>query len=1197
MSDIVKRESLFVSPDTLRYTLNSLNHFYENHTADHIGYKHVNGTQYVGHVCNFSSEIFLETRKIQMNHPPFDEVLNVSEELNYYFDLTYSGFVETYNQQSMLVALLRKHVLIDPNFVYSLKFSNGATKTILRSNNSSTYTVYKQTFYETDTAPVLSVTDTATEEVVTYDMFVEGQTASAITKYLFSLNGATEGLYTYDEENNELTIQLSNQLVDIPFIWICVNELNVFPKFDIESFLDVYSRPLLHIGTNGHGTNLLYPYLTEGNTPAVISDDETWYIQAYPEIGIFDDIPNTVKIDRIVYAYGTDVEDAQSHQSRTITYDKKYTSIYLSIDATWLFHTNELGEIDYAYIPLSDFYLNAESNVLNKAAFTVKFDPVYLSRHEMLQRDAYTGIHLDVASEYTDHSIEKKNGLVHELGAFDEIPEYFKYTLSRDIHHIHSELYAIRENDNIPNERPENRQTAALILDSGIPKNEYKQISSNLNVSLPYMYRIPGKEYGGFVFDPSQSTSKTNYLSDAVYVDDNHFATRTDGDHTYDNYPKFIYHGNSVFSLSELGFDPDTEYGRVYNLSNDPSTYENNRLAKHPKPLATVARICDIPTRFQQLIHIRGYAPSLVIDKNYVRNYAPYKVQDAENILNQHDMWVKLPGKRIFAYEDNLNTLVGQDYLESHPEYFITSNISAEVEMTRDESSIITYTVGTPGEDYTVGDEVTFSICGIRFSCIVSEVTESGSIQAFTLGPEFNGTMINIANFDAVEYDITTSASSGSGSGFEIHIKFEETDWDLLHRYTTVLKEGLYAYKFDVWGFIWLWSYDVLTNTWVVKYQITGDIINPNIYESSIYEIYPDLQPSSLNNTNVFLRNLFITRKNYLEQDVTETVTNAFEKEDDGYNYSQEIMDKGYNHIDAKYIVHPSSSSGYMNLTYYTPNEDTYSPISTDTCKYIQPRFHQNNVVMVHDNLFMIDFSQKQPEVYTYDGSYHETYKKQTDISTGLKIVSERRPWMISDVLPSTWFEPSSSDKILKYDLYWSDNKKYHPELQEFAASLEAMSRDELIALIKSKYGTKADPVVMEDSSYEYSMERLKYYLIHNEQMHDPYRYKSAGVSKLRSAGDVIAHTESPVGEQFVGKVTNMTTSTFVSDTTFRGRTETVEPSFVIRVDTTDTFDLDQMRMYDDAGNDISQYTMLILNRQLYMFNKNTEHWMLLRRS
>ena len=102
--------SSFVTPDSMRKTLNLLKNFYDSHTKKNYGYKDIHGTQYSGVVENFGSELYIESRKLLMHNPSLENVF-VYNTFDFYFDIQFSKCINTYDQQLMLVALLSKDVL------------------------------------------------------------------------------------------------------------------------------------------------------------------------------------------------------------------------------------------------------------------------------------------------------------------------------------------------------------------------------------------------------------------------------------------------------------------------------------------------------------------------------------------------------------------------------------------------------------------------------------------------------------------------------------------------------------------------------------------------------------------------------------------------------------------------------------------------------------------------------------------------------------------------------------------------------------------------------------------------------------------------------------------------------------------------------------------------------------------------------
>jgi hypothetical protein len=111
MSNPIKETSPIITPDTLR-KINQLNRaFYDTHTKKNFGRTDTWGSQYSGTIENFGFESLLETRKLKMEKPSLEGVFGINTFKNY-FDLRYSNMIETYDQQTMIEAVLKKDTFL-----------------------------------------------------------------------------------------------------------------------------------------------------------------------------------------------------------------------------------------------------------------------------------------------------------------------------------------------------------------------------------------------------------------------------------------------------------------------------------------------------------------------------------------------------------------------------------------------------------------------------------------------------------------------------------------------------------------------------------------------------------------------------------------------------------------------------------------------------------------------------------------------------------------------------------------------------------------------------------------------------------------------------------------------------------------------------------------------------------------------------
>lgn len=280
------------------------------------------------------------------------------------------------------------------------------------------------------------------------------------------------------------------------------------------------------------------------------------------------------------------------------------------------------------------------------------------------------------------------------------------------------------------------------------------------------------------------------------------------------------------------GFNND-EIGRAYLLSNDDIKYENNSVIDNPKPDRTIARICDIPTSVMQLSDIRGIAPSLVVDKKYVRTQASYMNEDKDRLYNTlSNRWVRptdldkdgepltkngdQSNKFIFMKESYLNSVD----LKDHNDYRYYENLNPQVDVNK----ITLANIDDGGSEYEIGNSGKIIIGGAAFNYSVTEVDENGSVTNLIIYPDEGLEFINLSNFDMMDDTTGTSESYGtapddptiSGKGLRIRFYIQEYN-NIITRRGKVL-DGLYALVRVDDG---LWMYDYSESGWTKSVQIS----------------------------------------------------------------------------------------------------------------------------------------------------------------------------------------------------------------------------------------------------------------------------------------------------------------------------------------------------------------------------------------
>ena len=280
------------------------------------------------------------------------------------------------------------------------------------------------------------------------------------------------------------------------------------------------------------------------------------------------------------------------------------------------------------------------------------------------------------------------------------------------------------------------------------------------------------------------------------------------------------------------GFNND-EIGRAYLLSNDNINYENNSVIEHPKPERTIARICDIPTSVMQLSDIRGIAPSLVVDKKYVRTEASYKNEDKERLYNTlANRWV-VPtdldenGEPLTNKGDQKNNFIfmKESYLyavdlANHNDYRYYENLNPQVDVTK----LKLANIDDIGSGYSVGNSGKVIIGGSAINYSVTEVDNDGGVTGVIIYPDENLTTINLSNFDMMDDSTGTTESYGSApddpnvSGKGLRLRFYIEGYNNIITRKGKVLDGLYALVRVDDG---LWMYDYSESGWIKSVQIS----------------------------------------------------------------------------------------------------------------------------------------------------------------------------------------------------------------------------------------------------------------------------------------------------------------------------------------------------------------------------------------
>jgi hypothetical protein len=1143
MSEPLKIQSPHGSPDSLRAMLQSFKQFYEMHTKLDYGYSDVDGLQYVGSIHNFGPELLLESRKLRMTKPAVD-IIRPNEYMSYYFDISHSDYINTYDQQNMLMLCVKPNTMYAPH-TYQLYFRDTdvvGEVIVLRADGYSEENVRASKFLRVINPKLVIDGDFINKSHILYTG--ENQYNIGPHSYWYiPLDRLHDGFYHWETVDDvERFVSIDMRGYDgLPFLFLCETEMRLLPEVNWTGNVDGNNHPILTNGTNGHDQNLMYP-LVYGydNLPFIngesvpfdpTHDYETngyWYFRIE---GDFSYRPGRPVLERDAEAKIFKVQivhcqtpsfTEQPDFVQDITYDDDHLKVTLApywkgkgiyrvpSKTDWDFNPTRYGNIAVACIPLHLFKDNVETlehhEIVYKALLQLKFDEGYFNPYESQANQMRVGMHVDYTANKSLNGVEKKYGIAYRLAEFDGLPMFYRTTRVTDPR-ARLEIYAIRDDANDRNQKPMDKQTAAIILDSGIPQNYSNQVTPDMASSIVFDWSSASIMHR-YITDFNVATGTENEISDTVFINGNHFADRYAED-CY-NYPRFVYHGNRHFSLSLVRMNPDTEYGRGYLLSNDPVAYINNALETvHQKAERTVARICDIPTSYEQLQHVTYISPTIVVDPYYIRQYAPYTPELRYTIWNdRRSKWYHYRARYMSPYDYSEKYFPSLSYCLETP--IRTDDMMDEVgniptDMVEwvniNDPDQCTWTISTPGSGYKSEDIVGFHVGGVYLigsGITVTSAAERGIASLvlssdpsvpgqYDIGEEL---YISIACLDGnpCTYDLETRTGSGHGAKITIQVNADiyasnhiPKDGGTILR--NIIPDGMYTYyKNETTDGISVMAYDKTTNQWDVNTsaQISGDVdIGNPIYDPRETRKYRTV-------LNTFLYNI-LTNKKY-EQTFILSKTNggktfAFGQDQiqfnpdigftierllAGFDFKYYVSNFGFNVWNSLFGIVPSHNHNYAYIVrwnYDMESSSVQKNVISDTQaqgNLLFPKRSDLNVCNYDDSYSALKFNVESDQVipYMYD-IMHMTYDSYYWNRSFLEFVGSSRitiPSMIeirSDIYPSD-ADPLYSGGIANYNIYRFNNTQNISMTERYRTYMMTMTDEDILESIRTKLGDDA---------------------------------------------------------------------------------------------------------------------------------------------
>lgn len=1193
MSNSTKESSPMITPDTLR-KVNQMNQaFYETHTKKNYGRTDTWGSQYSGTIENFGSEALLESRKLLMEKPSLEGVFRTNG-FKTFFNLQYSNMIETYDQQGMIEAVLKKDAFLS-NKEYRIRFVDCEDVYITRSeswgalNTNTPSNVYKNKFIHTKTAPILLIKDINSGVVDEVDLRLEIDEDFDVDYYFYNEFATQRFIDTYSDGILE-TCPITDNDSGLPFVWICEEIFRSLPPLNIDGIELIVGKPFLSIGTDGHNVSHIYPLIYGTESLPTQSTDGTWYLKAWSELDGFiegGDNNHTSKISSISLSFISNETGVETKYP--VSFEEDYIKITLSDRVEWDIIRDSINEPYYARIELVDTFIqntSTDTNNLILQAFDIGFsDNYYFNPYEGLCEGAESGIHIDISSDYSQNSVPKKNGIIHRLGEFDGLPSYLKSFHTENINRSHVVLYTIRDRLNRYTQNPTSKQTAALLIDSAMPQNELIDVSLSQEPAIVYKNDDGKFQY---VTEKDKVVSMSNVVSEITFIDKNNFGNSRIPSNA--NKRKFIYHGNMTFSLNAVEFDKELETARVYYINNDSIMYRNNDSVNDGRSPLTLARICDIPTSFEQLMHIENVSATYVFDPKYVRMYAGFDNIDLDYIMNQRRSKIvrtrSTTNVEQWIYDPRRGLPQKQELIDNG--YYRTVNIyNTDIPITSENFNVL-----AGGTGYDVGDTFYCLVGGKAFDGVVTRTVLGGSVYSVEIDVSDDSTIsyYNTTGTNTPLKTETVESLSGDGN-LQLELVISQSDIEAHKPRTDSMlppPEGLVAFMRDYFGNIFMYS---LQNDWSWKEvcQVEGDEYRKNIYDTDdiLLRTFDNVYKHRILNSPSYASDQIFFNPSEFISEITVTDypdARGHKGETDRDDLSQYIVAKNMPNTFYQLICTDDSDNGHFDLKMFQAQ-------SPDGYKTTLPRYNINNTVEYYNptNRLLPSFSElniHQPTLFVYSPSH--------DYMIDNYIKPDMMNHIADTLIVKSTHKTSYNDygsNIVDSSGKLTSNVYYYPEY-EFSDSynrmreyLYGLSRYDLLSYIRNNMGSNSEPLKFENSDYKYSIQELVDYILNRYPMDGP--YIKDGLKVRGFVGDQIINPISGeiIGDSVTGGFISVTTDIFDASVNADGMNvmSTPENIFIIEDVSFPGFS-NTFRVHDENGTDITSSSIIIWHGNKYIF-------------
>jgi hypothetical protein len=397
-----------------------------------------NGTLFEGNLDNQASYIDISTKKLPYVQPTLNDKIS-DEKLLEIFGLIPSALPYSYEVNGLYCAriLSTQYRHQSGNKNYKIRFEN-CEEVYIPLAGANENDVFAFRFIKTTTKPILSMIDGNGNYTISVN--VDINITNAVYYYPIDtfqpidISNIGNGVY-------ETILINDDEYIGYPAFWFTCDETNIGPKFSLSS-------PSIQFDYGNASNNMYNPfvYIMDKEYPDTLS------IQVYPMIGYTfsgDDNDFNVPIDlsRITLI------DSSSDTSSFIGVNNENSSSLIMVNNDWEYNQDGFYEV------------NVSSYNTNSTDVNSKLKPIFQIRLnasipfiEGTKDVGYAGV--DITTNSPDNSYPQN------LNQWDGLPQWMADNEGSPQRLV---VYAIHDTPSSSAEVPSSRQTAALILDPGVP--------------------------------------------------------------------------------------------------------------------------------------------------------------------------------------------------------------------------------------------------------------------------------------------------------------------------------------------------------------------------------------------------------------------------------------------------------------------------------------------------------------------------------------------------------------------------------------------------------------------------------------------------------------------------------------------------------------------------------------------------------